>query len=361
MCRHTVGCFLAAVLVTTACAGSGDRPTTAPEETTAAATTALTSTTGAISGTTSTQPPVATSTRPPRPAHGFSFSPQTTDPESFVPFFAAAAQGSTTITWAGDWLELAEADSAAVIIAAAAARQGMETMVVVGPFSEGLAIRPLDTATSEVYRDAAVDFVAEHRPRFIVLGVEVDVAAEKDPAAFAAFVPLFAETTRRIHQVAPATRVLVAFQLERLSGRKDGLFGGEQTEPRWDLIELFPDADIIAFTTYPGLIYRDPSDLPADYYSRLAGIAGKPVAFIEAGWFSESIAGGWESDAAEQARFVDIFLAEAAALSAEPVVWSFLYDQPVMVPFASMGLLGEGDTTSPGWEAWLDFWSGDTP
>jgi hypothetical protein len=35
------------------------------------------------------------------------------------------------------------------------------------------------------------------------------------------------------------------------------------------------------------------------------------------------------------------------------LVWSFLYDQGVGEPFASMGLLGKDDSTSPAWEAWL--------
>ena len=50
---------------------------------------------------------------------------------------------------------------------------------------------------------------------------------------------------------------MVAFQLESISGRQDGIFGEGVTEPRWELIDLFPDADIIGFTPYLGLIFQD--------------------------------------------------------------------------------------------------------
>jgi hypothetical protein len=149
---------------------------------------------------------------------------------------------------------------------------------------------------------------------------------------------------------------MVAFQLESLSGRRDGIFGEGIVEPRWELIDRFPDADIIAFTTYPGLIFHDPSEIPDDYHTRLLDIVDRPIAFIEMGWHSAALgAAEWDSTPAEQAEAVAIMMERMAPVNAEPVIWSFLWDPPAIAPYDTMGLF-DGDPTSAALDAWDAFW-----
>ena len=134
------------------------------------------------------------------------------------------------------------------------------------------------------------------------------------------------------------------------------MFGGtnDTTKAQWSLLERFPQSDIIAFTTYPGLIYKNPSEIPADYYTEIKSHTTKPVAFTEIGWHSEASPTGWESSDAEQAEFVRTFFDRTKNLDKELTIWSFMYDQNIIEPFSSMGLRRRSDGTSkPAWDDWV--------
>ena len=61
------------------------------------------------------------------------------------------------------------------------------------------------------------------------------------------------------------------------------------------------------FHHYPGLFYRDVSDIPAEHYSEILSNISKPVAFTEIGWHSSDSPTGWESSESEQAEFINKF------------------------------------------------------
>jgi len=90
---------------------------------------------------------------------------------------------------------------------------------------------------------------------------------------------------------------------------------------------------------YFGLVYKDPSDIPADYYSEIRGRTTKPVAFSEIGYNSAPTPDGWESSEDEQARFVRAFFNLGRGAEFEFVIWIFMYDQDTAEPFESMGLV----------------------
>ena len=305
----------------------------------------------------STTEPVVTGLDEPQHAHGFAFSPSTYEPEGWNQFFDVAASGATLVTWAGDWSELSADTGPAVVINGLAAEHGMDTMAVVGPFSEGRAVRPVAGA-AESYVEKATAYATAFQPRFLTLGIEIDIAATREPDEFDAFVEVFADAARSVHGASPDTKVLVAFSLESLSGRRDGIIGEGITDPQWELIDRFPDADIIAFTTYPGLIFKDPEDIPDDYYTRLAEIVDKPIGFVEMGWHSGEIgASEWDSTPEEQAKAISVILERMASLDAELVIWSFLWGPPGIVPLDTMGLFDAGsEPASETWENWNAFW-----
>jgi hypothetical protein len=275
-------------------------------------------------------------------------------------FFEEIQQVADVVVWGGPWEDLANLDSGpAAATARLASQQGMQSLVQVAPYDgSGKLRRPLDEAGRRAYRDIAVAFVRRHLPAYLVLGVEVNDFATKAPAEFEAFVTLFSETYDAVKAVSPATKVFPTFQLERLRGLGGGLFGGmnDPSMAKWQLIQRFPKADLVGFTTYPSIIFKEPSDVPADYYAEAAARAGKPIAFVESGWFAETPAAGWESSEEEQAAFARRLLEMARPLAPELVTWTFLYDPGAQgglpTVFLSMGLLRPDGSPRPAWEVW---------
>ena len=104
-------------------------------------------------------------------------------------------------------------------------------------------------------------------------------------------------------------------------------------------------ADMIGFTTYPGLIYKNPDDIPDDYYSVIKQRINKPIVFTEIGWFREGPV-GWESSDDEQKLFVEI-PPTRISLDVRLNIWSFLYDPDTDSLFRTMGLLEDSEETSP--------------
>ena len=184
----------------------------------------------------------------------------------------------------------------------------------------------------------------------------MNILQEKAPADFDAFVALFARTYDAVKTASPDTQVFTVFQLEKMKGLSGGLFGGKSDPDRneWSILERFAKADFLAFTTYPGLVYTEPSEIPANYYDEIKLHTGKRIAFFEIGWQSVSVSDSWQSSETEQADFIRQFFALTKDLKPEFRIWSFLYDQNTIVPFNSMGLFRPDGTPKPGWDAWLN-------
>ena len=147
--------------------------------------------------------------------------------------------------------------------------------------------------------------------------------------------------------------VFPIFQYEYLRGLKGGLFGGvnDENKARWNLIQNI-NSDFIGFTTYPGLIYKSPDEIPEDYYLKIESYANKPIIFTEIGWFSEGPA-GWESSDDEQARFIQRYFELTKDLDVRVNIWLHLYEQEqAQEPFKKMSLLSGNEETSAGFEAW---------
>jgi len=157
-----------------------------------------------------------------------------------------------------------------------------------------------------------------------------------------------------VRAASPDTKAFTVFQLERLRGLRGGLYGGvnDPAANAWALLADFPSTDLLAFTTYPCIVYEDPSDLAPDYYVDVASHTPKPVAFTEAGGFRAGPT-GWESSSEEQAAFVAKYVSMTSPLKPKLLIWSFLYDQPVAEPFKTMGLLPTNGAETPGWMAWI--------
>jgi hypothetical protein len=285
------------------------------------------------------------------PLRGFSLSPKSFNAADYSSFFGVAAENGNTLSWAGQYGDLKKTTgNAAKLVIAESNKRKMTPVIIVGPGKGEV----FDGIFQQGFRDTVLEFVRTNTVPFIGLGNEIDEIYEQSPARYASFASTIESLAAEIHQASPTTKVFTIFQLERTKGLRGGLFGGTNNlnNNRWSLASDFKNIDLIAFTSYPCLIYKSPTEIPEEYYSDISNHTKLPVAFTEIGWFRETPVAGWESDESEQAAFIEHFGELSARLNPTFVIWPFLYDQAVEVPFKSLGLLGSSQESSLGLDAW---------
>jgi hypothetical protein len=290
---------------------------------------------------------------------GVSLSPKSYNSSDFTNFFVKAKQTGTIISWAGDWKEMENEQNGGPKVITELASTYNYTPLVEAQFftqSTGQLLRPLNSSTKQSYKESAARFAEKYKPAYLGIGIEVNVLYEKSPNDFDDFVQFYPEVYDAVKAKSPNTRVFTIFQLEKMKGMNGGLFGGknDQNKTQWLLLNKFQKSDIIAFTTYPGLVYGNPSEIPSNYYSEIRNYTSKPIVFTEIGWHSVASPDGWESSEAEQAEFVTVFFNLTNSLNSEFVVWSFMYDPNTIEPFNSMGLWSSNENAKAVWNAWMN-------
>lgn len=295
---------------------------------------------------------------------GVSLSPKSFESTDFKDFFNQASQTGKVVTWAGDWQELANKNSAAHTVAQLSDTYGYEPVIITSFYTNQVdapprLLRPLNDENVENYVNQAADFAEAYKPRYMGLGIEINVIFEESPDQFERFVGLFNQAYDAVKSVSPDTKVFTVWQYERLQGLRGGLFGEttNRDQHHWQLLDRLNKADLFAFTSYPYLIYKTPGDIPDDYYERIEKQSRKPTAFTEIGWPSRVVATGWDSSPGEQATFIKRFGELTKPLSPRLVIWPFLYDQGAPVPFDSISLFNSDGEPKPGFGAWqrLDY------
>lgn len=288
---------------------------------------------------------------------GVSLSPRTFEGDDFIEFFEKAEETGEIVMWAGDWNDLTESDfGAAGTTAGLASVYDYIPLIEVTTYTqgEGELIRPFTEETKEAYKNGAVEFAKEYQPKYLGLGIEINAMYEKSPDDFEEFVVFYNEVYDDVKAVSPNTKIFVVFQLEKMKGLpfwSDGI--ADENETHWHLLDEFK-SDLAVFTTYPGLVYKDPSDIPSDHYTEIKSHTTKPIAFTEIGWHAAASPQGWESSDAEQAEFVTKFFDLTEDLEMELIIWSFLYDPDTIEPFDSMGLRRSDGTARPSWDIWVN-------
>lgn len=291
------------------------------------------------------------------PLRGVSLSPRSYSDDEFTEFFELVQGTDLAVRWAGDWQALSTDDGAPSVVCTLAEQYGYQPIIETGVYSvdDGELFQPLDEAGQTAFVEAVSDFAAEWEPPYVGIGVEVNLHAEDEPEQFETFVSLFAEAYDAIKDAAPSTQVYTGFQLEWMRGLRGGVFGGENDpeQAQWDLIDRFPKTDLVAFTSYPGLVFEHPADIPEDYYIEAANRAGKTVAITETGWASESRDIGWERTEAQQVEFVERLFDLTDPLNVAMLTWLWMYDQGGdTVAFEDMTLRRPDGSARPVWDAW---------
>jgi hypothetical protein len=303
------------------------------------------------STTTSTPPPTPS---PRGPAFGVALSPKSYQGADFAAFFDEAKDLGSVVLWGGPIEQLADEKAAPAVVAQLARQKGLQVAIQTGLFHEGDArAPPMDEATLANHTRAVATFAARYKPEFLVLGVEVNRFAERDPAAFDQYARWYDGAYDAAKNASPDTKVFVTFQYEWMDGKRGGLYGGNASAPdQWSLLDRFPKRDLTGFTTYPGLVLPEPDQAPADWYANISR-AGGPIAITETGHFADAPAAGWESSPEEQARFVAWLGARLDALDPALVVWLHAHDQPSgPAVFRHMGLIDEAGQKRPAYDAW---------
>ncbi|WP_435363805.1 hypothetical protein [Haloarchaeobius sp. DYHT-AS-18] len=335
-----------------------DRPTATGTET--AVQTATPGTTDATPDeATPEDEPVSRSLRQDQTNYGVALSPRSYSGEDFTEFFDRASEAGTLVRSGGPWAELGTPESGGTAVAQLAGEFGYTPVVEVNVFagSSGELNRPLTEETIEENVELARAFAIEHRPAFLGLGVEVDTFYRENPDAFQRYVTLVEVAAQAVKDAVPETTVGIGFQLERLRGLRGGIFGGENDpdDANWELLDFFPSVDVLTFTTFPGMIYTDPADIPDDYYTSVFDRADRPVGITETGWTAETVVSGWESSEAKQARYVERLFELTADVDLALAIWSFVYDQPgTPTAFETMSLRRPDGSPRPAWDAWVD-------
>ncbi len=195
-----------------------------------------------------------------------------------------------------------------------------------------------------------------YKPKYLALGVEVNAHQGQNPEDFEQFVSLYAEAYDAVKELSPETLVFPTFQLEELKGR---LPVGGVGKPQWHLVDRFePRMDLLAVSSYPGLVFPDPTQIPEGYYTDLGSKTAHPVAIAETGYPSGAgVNGTAKSSEQEQASFVRRVLRDAEELQAPLLVWfvgqdpSFTGDPPMDV-LQDIGLLRQDGREKAAWSVW---------
>jgi len=201
------------------------------------------------------------------------------------------------------------------------------------------------------------------KPRYMALGMEVDLYEAARPDDFDNFVSLYFEAYDAVKDISPETLVFPTFQMEAIQNllSPPGQAGQPGLTNRWDLVLRFePKVDVLAVTTYPSFAFKTPSNIPADYYDQLRRYSDAPIAIAAAGYSSgpgrEGINEGTEE---EQAAFLRRLFQDAQRLYMTFVVW-FASTDPAIVQappldlLQHIGLRRSGGSAKPAWQVWAD-------
>lgn len=255
-------------------------------------------------------------------------------------------------------IDLSDANQLDIFFAIDATDRSEVTGQLPGLPEELLGASYADDSVREALVRYAQYVAINYKPAYLALGVEVNRLEKQDSEDFDHFVTLYHEAYAAIKDLSPDTLIFPTFQLEELAGL---LPVDDPAEPQWELIAPFaPRADLLAVSSYPGVAFSDPDQIPSDYYAQLGSYSDRPIAIADMGYSSEPLADS-PNDGTEAAQeaFLRRALIDADALSMPLIVW-FVGQDPSFTgepPFdlvQHIGLLRQDGTQKPAWSLWSE-------
>jgi len=203
------------------------------------------------------------------------------------------------------------------------------------------------------------------QPDFMAYGIEVNMLANSNPAAFEKFLVMAEQVYGTLKEENPELPIFLTIQI-------DDTFHGYEEKQREVIKRLLPYTDYIAVSTYPFSYKADPKELPEDWFSEVAELAPeKPFAVAETSFIAEDLVlygALWRSGNEKwQAEYVQFLLNKSNELNAKFIVWFVPIDYDLlwrkvfnMDEFTRIwrdtGLLNENKEARLSlriWDAWL--------
>lgn len=289
---------------------------------------------------------------------GVTLSPISYQSDDFNNFLNILPTVANTISYQGSIDNLKNENNPAFVTESLAKSKNLHSIVIVSFFNQstGKLNKELSTKVQSEYYDLLYNFVEQNNPKYLGIGIEVNLLKDKNTKEFKSVVSFIDSTMFQLNKKFPETTYFTVFQLEQLLGLKGGLFGGKNDTNNNDfaLIDEFKNSEIIGLTSYPGLIYKKPSDIPVDYYKRINEYSNKKTLYTEIGWSSVDLSKEWKSSEQLQSQFISKFFSSIDKENTVGTIWSFLYDQDTKAPFNSMGLITRTNKLKKGYNTWIN-------
>ena len=220
-----------------------------------------------------------------------------------------------------------------------------------------------EPAVQRLYRNYVRALVEMLHPDYLGLAAESNLIRQiAPPPVYNAVVKMTndaASDIRRSHS-ATALPLYISVQVETAWGKlghQGGYVGIDQ-----DLRD-FPFVNLLGLSSYPYLGgFKDPDQIPLDYYTRVIGSRVLPVMVVEGGWPSASVRGMFSSSPEMQSRYItrqSRLLDQARAIGVFQLSFtdldlgSFPKPVPAILPlFATLGLVDANLKSKPALATW---------
>jgi hypothetical protein len=220
-----------------------------------------------------------------------------------------------------------------------------------------------EPTVQRLYRNYVRSLVTTLHPDYLGLAAETNLIRAIAPR------PVYDAVVRMTNDAAADIRrqrspsalpLYVSVQVETAwgkLGKQAGFVGIDQD------MRDFPFMNVIGLSSYPYLGgFKDPGQIPLDYYTRVRGSRSLPLLVVEGGWPSASARGVFSSSREMQARYVarqSELLDEAKAIGVFQLSFtdldlgSFPKPVPVILPlFATLGLVDSDLKQKPALAIW---------
>ncbi|HEY4734694.1 MAG TPA: hypothetical protein VIH53_09110 [Gemmatimonadaceae bacterium] len=223
-----------------------------------------------------------------------------------------------------------------------------------------------EPAVQQLYRNYVRTLVEMLHPDYLGLAAETNLIRLTAPRSiYSAVVRMTndaASDIRRSHSAATLP-LYVSVQVETAWGRL-GVFAEPRPFAGIDQdVRDFPFINVLGLSSYPYLGgFKNPDDIPLDYYTRLRGTRTLPLMVVEGGWATMSVGGVFSTSTEMQAQYIarqSRLLDEAKAIGVFQLSFTDLdlrtWRKPVpgiLVMFMTLGLVDAALNPKPALDVW---------
>jgi len=225
-----------------------------------------------------------------------------------------------------------------------------------------------EPAIQQLYRNYVRAVVEILHPDYLGLAAETNLIRAIAPRpVYNAVVKMTNDAASDVRRLRSGTAlpIYVSVQVETAWGKlpeKPSYVGIDQ-----DLRD-FPFANALGLSSYPYLGgFKNPADIPLNYYARVKGTRPLPVMIVEGGWPSKSMSGVFSTSPEMQAAYLKRqaqLLEQAGAIGVFQLTFAdldlstFPKPVPTILPlFATLGLVDAELRPKPALRAWDEIYS----